>query len=68
MKFLVLFLSIAFVLATETNPLLSWYYGLDAQNVLYAVSCGSETDYTDLNGIVYKADSGFSTGSISADG
>ena len=46
----------------------NWYHGLDAENVVYAVSCGASEPFTDINGIKYRADEGFSAGRASADG
>lgn len=37
----------------DRDAMFNWYQGLDAKNVLYAVSCGSDEAVTDVNGIVY---------------
>jgi hypothetical protein len=46
----------------------TWYEGIDPKNVLYAISCGSDEPITDVTGIVYQADKGFSDGKVSHDG
>jgi len=45
-----------------------WYEGLDPKNVLYAVNCGSDDTITDVGGIEYLSDRGFSGGQPSKDG
>lgn len=54
--------------ATSHDAMNNWYKGLNAADVVYAVSCGSTEPHTDLNGITYLADAGFSAGRTSADG
>ena len=55
-------------MAAEVNHILNWYQGLEPKNVIYAVNCGSEESVTDVNGIVYQADRGYSDGKSSLDG
>lgn len=40
----------------DRNAMFGWYQGLEAKNILYAVSCGSEESFTDVDGIPYEAD------------
>lgn len=52
-----------FVTANKNyDAMLNWYQGLDAKNVLYAVSCGADEPYTDVAGIHYEADKGYAGG------
>ena len=46
----------------------NWYKGIEPNNVVYAVSCGSEEPLTDAAGINYSADKGFKGGVSSNDG
>lgn len=55
-------------IAADVNHILNWYQGLDPRNVIYAVNCGSEDALTDVSGIVYQADRGYSGGFSSLDG
>jgi hypothetical protein len=54
--------------AVNRDAMFNWYEGLNQKNVLYAVNCGSEDQITDVNGIEYKSDRGFSGGQSSLDG
>jgi len=53
--------------ALDRTPAYEWYKGT-AANVIYAVSCGSSEPLTDMDGIVYRADEGYSGGVTSNDG
>ena len=44
------------------DPMYKWYEGLDPKNVLYAVNCGNDDTITDVGGIEYLSDRGFSGG------
>ena len=52
----------------DYDAMLNWYQGIDMNNVLYAVSCGSEESHTDVSGVVYSADKGYNGGMMSSDG
>jgi hypothetical protein len=68
-KFIVLAATSALSLAAiSRDAMYSWYEGLSSKNVLYAVNCGSEDTVTDVSGIEYKADRGYSGGQASLDG
>jgi len=54
--------------ASSRDALYTWYEGISAKNVLYAVNCGAEEQVTDVNGIKYEADKGYSGGEASRDG
>lgn len=56
------------IAALSRDAMYNWYEGLSPKNVLYAVNCGSEDQVTDVSGIEYKADRGYSGGQASLDG
>ena len=64
MNHIVLLLGLACVAAAtvDKTPIYEWYKGLEPENVLFAVNCGSNTPLTDMAGIVFEADKGFSSG------
>jgi len=61
-------LLVARVAAVDREPLYKWFEGIDPENVLYAVNCGAEEPHTDLSGITYNADEGYSGGEASSAG
>jgi len=46
----------------------NWYVGTEPENVVYAVTCGSEEPFVDVAGIKYSADRGYSESHASSDG
>jgi hypothetical protein len=44
--------------AMDRQALSSWYVGLNPDNVVYAINCGSNEQIQDLLGIVYERVSG----------
>jgi|LauGreDrversion4_2_1035121.scaffolds.fasta_scaffold107681_1 hypothetical protein len=48
--------------AVDKAALYEWYKGISPENVLYAVTCGSNDPYTDQDGIQYAGDIGYSAG------
>jgi hypothetical protein len=58
------------VLASKISrdPLYSWYKGLNPDNVLVAINCGSNESLTDMNGVVWAYDQYFQGGVDSSEG
>ena len=46
----------------------NWFRGIKPENVLYAVNCGAEEEFTDKVGIKYSADKDFIGGFASNEG
>ena len=42
----------------DREPLYTWYKGLNPENVIYAVNCGSDEPLTDMSGVTWIADTG----------
>ena len=67
--FVVLSFSIIIARAdVDKTPIYEWYKGLEPENVLFAINCGSNTPLIDMAGINYDADKGYSSGSSSDSG
>ena len=54
--------------AVSKDPLYNWFKGLEPENVLYAVNCGADEEFTDQGGIKYSADKDFIGGVSSNEG
>jgi len=52
----------------DYDAMTNWYAGTEPENVVYAVTCGSEEPLVDVAGIKYSADRGFSPSEVSGDG
>lgn len=56
------------VKAVSKDPLYNWFKGLEPENVLYAVNCGNDEEFTDQGGIKYQPDRDFIGGVASNEG
>jgi hypothetical protein len=60
---------VSFIAAkVDKEPLYSWYKGLDPEDVLFAINCGSKEMMKDMGGVEWQADTGFTGGIASSEG
>ncbi|CDW83206.1 UNKNOWN [Stylonychia lemnae] len=52
----------------DRQALAGWFLGLNPEKVVYAVNCGSNDEATDMIGVRYMPDQGFTGGVASEDG
>lgn len=62
MKALITSLAFTFASALDYDGISKWYQGIEPENVVFAVSCGSDEPFMDVAGITYEADRGYSNG------
>lgn len=61
MRAIVALQALVFVAFSKVSkePLFTWYKGMEPENVIYAVNCGSDEPLKDMNGVEWIADTGY---------